>query len=115
MLLSAALSLRAPIAVPVEIRAASRRVFRLAWSVGEDGVRLQRAAPFELGRPVDVRLTVPGGDAALVLRAEVRAADEDEEAAQQGAAGRELVFLDPPHAARLVLRQYVQQRLELPA
>ena len=43
------MSLRAPIAVPVEIRAPARRVFRLAATVGEDGLRLGRGASFEPG------------------------------------------------------------------
>jgi hypothetical protein len=109
------LSLRAPIAVPVEIRAPARRVFRLALNVGEDGVRLDGTAPFEPGRPVDVRLRLPAGadapaDAAevLVLRAEVRGEGDEEEA-------RELAFLDPPASTRAALRRYVHQRLGLPA
>jgi hypothetical protein len=56
------LSLRAPIAVAVEIRAPAGRVFRLAWNVGEDGLRLQRPLPFEAGRPVEARLTLPDAD-----------------------------------------------------
>ena len=42
-------SLRAPIAVPVEIRAPQRRVFRLAANVGEDGIRLARGAVVRAG------------------------------------------------------------------
>ena len=49
------MSLRAPIAVTVEVRAAGRRVFRLAENLGEDGIALERPAPFEIGRPVDYR------------------------------------------------------------
>ena len=60
-------SLRAPIAVPVEIRAPARRVFRLAATVGEDGIRLARGASFEPGRPVDVRFELPGRAATLAL------------------------------------------------
>jgi hypothetical protein len=98
-------SLRAPIAVPVEIRAPKRRVFRLAAAVGEDGVRLAGAAPFEPGRPVDVRFDLPDGLGALALRAIV----EEGEAATD-----RLVFVDPPSGAREAIRRYVHGRLGLP-
>jgi hypothetical protein len=105
------LSLRAPIAVPVEIRAPARRVFRLASNVGEDGVRLARPAPFEPGRPVDVRLALPGGEAPLALRAEVGAPDGDGEGGSEEAV--DLIFLAPPQDARQALRRYVLDRLGL--
>jgi hypothetical protein len=112
-------SLRAPIAVPVEIRADARpdarRAFRLAWNIGEDGLRLCGDLPFELGRLVEARLLLPGGDA-LALRAHVTAGNCDRERDDPAAedAG-ELTFLDPPGDAREALRRYVQKRLELPA
>jgi hypothetical protein len=115
------LSLRAPIAVPVEVRAPARRVFRLALDVGEDGLRLARPLPFEPGRPVEVRLVLPqaaGADEGLALRAEVGAPERSDE--DEGGAGAEplptqLHFLDPPESARAALRRYVHERLELPA
>jgi hypothetical protein len=85
--------------------------------VGEDGVRLERAAPFEVGRPVAVRFALPppfDGDA-LTLTAEVQPADADDESDQAGAGGRELMFLHPPGEARAAIRAYVRGRLELPA
>jgi hypothetical protein len=100
------LSLRAPIAVPVEVRAPSGRVFRLAWNAGEDGVRLERPAPFEPGRTVDVRMALPDGEGTFELAARLLT-DDDERAV-------ELVFLDPPEAAREALRRYVIRRLGLP-
>ena len=114
--------LRAPVAVPVEIRvdagAGARRVFRLAASVGEDGVRLARAAPFEIGRPVDVRFVLPAPlDAQmLALRAEVLPVhdDRDDEDELQGAGGRELEFIEPSGEARAAIRAYVRARLSLP-
>ena len=76
------MSLRAPIAVPVEIRADARadarRAFRLAWNIGEDGLRLCGDLPFELGRLVEARLLLPGGEA-LALRAHVTAGNCDRE------------------------------------
>jgi hypothetical protein len=111
-------SLRAPLAVPVEIRADARRVFRLAASVGEDGVRLVRPAPFEIGRPVAVRFALPtatpdpGGS--LTLDAELLHADVDDERAHEGDGGRELTFLRPPAEAREAIRAYVRARLSLP-
>jgi PilZ domain len=102
-------SLRAPIAVPVEIRAEARRVFRLAWNVGEDGLRLAAPLPFEPGRPIEARFWLPDGEG-LALRARVESDGDEEERDRP----RELVFLDPPAEARLALRRYIQVRLELP-
>jgi hypothetical protein len=113
VLSSDGLSLRAPIAVPIEVRAPSGRVFRLARNAGEDGVRLERPVPFEPGRTVDVRMVLPdapsgadGGDGVLHLRARLMV-DDDERAV-------ELAFLDPPQAARAALHSYVIARLGLP-
>ena len=97
------MSLRAPIAVPVEIRAPARRVFRLAADVGEDGVRLARGSSFEPGRPVDVRFVLPdAGGGALALRAVVGAGEVDDDA---------LDFVDPPAESRAAIRRYIQDRL----
>lgn len=100
-------ALRAKAAVPVEIRGAGRRVFRLSAAVGEDGVELARCAPFEVGRPVEIGFSLPGG-AALALRAEVTLGGEEGEGG-----GRELAFLDPPELARHEIRRYVDERLGL--
>jgi hypothetical protein len=54
------LGLGAPAAVPIEVRSQERRVFRLSREIGDGGVRLEQPAPFEPGRPVDVRFTLPG-------------------------------------------------------
>lgn len=116
------MDLRAPLAVPVEITVGGatkdvppRRVFRLATSVGEDGVRLNRPAPFEPGRPVEIAFTLPPPVAeTLRLRAEVLHADADDERANEGTGGRELTFIDPPGAARAAVRGYVRDRLGLP-
>jgi hypothetical protein len=97
-------SLRAPIAVPVEIRAPARRVFRLAAAVGEDGIRLARGASFEPGRPVDVRFELPDGGV-LALRAIVAEGDAQDD---------DLGFVDPPADAREAIRRYVHGRLGLP-
>jgi hypothetical protein len=109
------LSLRAPIAVAVEIRAGARRVFRLAENLGEDGITLVRPAPFEAGRPVEARFVLPDAGEPLALRAELLPIDGDEQAAADGDGGRALRFLDPPQDARAALRRYVQERLGLPA
>ena len=117
------MSLRAPIAVPVEIRAdaraGARRAFRLAWNIGEDGLRLCGDLPFELGRIVEARLLLPDGQA-LALRAHVTAgscdrdpSERNDDPAASDDAG-ELSFVDPPSDARAALRRYVIERLELP-
>jgi hypothetical protein len=117
-------SLRAPLAVPVEIRvdarADARRVFRLSASVGEDGVRLVRPAPFEIGRPVTVRFVLPMSSstsersAPLTLDAELLHADVDDERTHEGDGGRELTFQHPASEAREEIRAYVRARLSLP-
>jgi hypothetical protein len=111
-------SLRAPMAVPVEIRAHAHRVFRLAWNVGEDGLRLAGELPFEPGRPVEARFQLPGGQR-LALRARIAREDrrdgDGEGDSDEANRPHELTFLDPSAEARLALRQYIQERLELPA
>jgi hypothetical protein len=107
-------SLRAPIAVPVEIRldarAGGRRAFRLARNVGEDGLRLGAGLPFESGRLVEARFRLPGGEA-LALAARVTRGGADREADDEPG---ELVFVEPPGDARATLGRYVLERLELP-
>src|SRR3954464_8579887 len=108
-------SLRAPIAVSVEIRTAGepdRRVFRLAAAVGEDGLRLERPAPFDIGRPVEVRFLLPDdGAGALSLRAQLALADDDGEGEHRG---REVTFIEAPAEARFRLHRYIADRLGLP-
>jgi hypothetical protein len=107
-------SLRAPIAISIEIRAAGepdRRVFRLAAAVGEDGLRLEQPAPFDVGRPVEVRFFLPDDTEALALRAELALGDDDGEG-EHG--GREVAFIGASAAARLRLHHYVADRLGLP-
>jgi hypothetical protein len=102
------------VAVEVSLPAGAdkRRAFRLSASVGEDGVRLGRAAPFEVGRPVDVRFALPAGEV-LALRAEVLPIGDDGDELE-GAGGRELAFIEPPSDARAAIRGYVRARLSLP-
>jgi len=110
--------LRAPIAVTVEVRAAGQRVFRLAANVGEDGVALERPAPFERGRPVEIAFAMPDGADRLRLdaRVEAGAGDDDEEGDRHGRSlgGRELTFLSIGEDDRRLLRGYVTERLGLP-
>ncbi len=110
------MSLRAPLAVPVEIRSLEgagevRRAFRLSASVGEGGVRLVRPAPFDIGRPVAIAFALPDAQA-VTLRAEVMLADDDGEG-EHG--GRELTFLEAPAEVRQAIHRYVVERLGLPA
>jgi len=107
-------SLRAPIAVTVEVRAAGRR----ASNVGEDGLALERPAPFERGRPVVITFAMPGGAERVSLNARVEAGagDDDEEGDREGRStgGRELAFLAIGEEDRERLRGYVTERLGLP-
>jgi hypothetical protein len=106
--------LLAPAAVPVELRASRRRVFRLSHEVGEQGIRLAGLAPFEVGEPVELRLRLPDGEHVLTLRAEVElVGDEREEGGARGGCG--LRFIEPPHELRQALAGYVSQRLGLPS
>jgi hypothetical protein len=98
-------SLRAPIAVPVEIRAPTQRVFRLTAAIGEDGIRLARGTSLEPGRPVDLRFDLPDGGGALALPAIIR---------EGVAPDDELAFIEPPGEARAAIHRYVHQRLGLP-
>jgi hypothetical protein len=118
-------SLRAPIAVTVEVRGqargGARRAFRLAEQLGEDGLRLERRAPFDVGRPVALRFVLPAGGRKgdggewLELDAEVRPADGDDRERDEadGGGGRELIFLAPSADDRRALRRYVMERLGL--
>jgi hypothetical protein len=117
----APLSLRAPIAVTVEVRAAGRRVFRLAANLGEDGLTLERPAPFERGRPVEIAFALPDGAQRLRLDARVEAGAEEGDGEDEGdeegggpAGGRELAFLSVDDEDRRLLRAYVIERLGLP-
>jgi hypothetical protein len=104
--------LQAPAAIPVEVRSSSRRLFRLSWSLGEEGLLLQRPAPFELGEPVQIRFLIPGTEPPMTLRATVQAADDED--GQHDGGGRGLKLIDPPREAREALHRYVAQRLGLP-
>lgn len=116
------MSLFAPLAVPVEIRASKRRVFRLSRNVSESGMTLERPAPFEAGEPVTVTFTFTFSlaDAAiepLTVRAVVNR-DERDQDAQDGdnaEGGRLLSFLAPPAEARHLIGRYVSDRLGLPS
>jgi hypothetical protein len=99
-------TLRAPIAIPVEVRAGDRRVFRLAAAIGEDGLRLETPVPFEGGHPVEARFEIPGGPR-LALPARLDGVEDEPADA--------LTFLEPPADARQALHRYVVERLELPA
>jgi PilZ domain-containing protein len=111
-------SLRAPIAITVEVRATGRRVFRLASSLGEDGLALERPAPFERGRPVEIAFVLPDGGERLRLPARVEAGDDDDDeegdARGETRGGRELTFLAVGEEDRRLLRSYVAERLGLP-
>jgi hypothetical protein len=107
------LGLAAPAAVPVEVRAADRRVYRLSAQIGEGGIDLERPVPFEVGRPVRVRFRVPGAAAPCELDAEVAARGTASEGGGD-LGGAALRFLDPPFDAQVAIMEYVVGRLGLP-
>ncbi len=105
--------LEAPVAVPVEVRAPDQRVYRLCESVAVEGLRLERPAPFEIGREVSVRFALPDGEAPLVLRAHVETTGEAaEEDGERGGCG--LRFFQVTEGPRAILTRYVLSRLGLP-
>jgi hypothetical protein len=105
--------LSAPAAVPVELRAGERRIFRLSREIGQGGLMLARPAPFEPGRPVSIRFTLPGGPHPLELEAEVVATgDPAEEQGERG--GLALHFLDLAPETRSAIGAYIADRLDLP-
>lgn len=83
----------------------------MSRNVGEDGIRLVRPVPFDIGRPVAIAFTLPDSSAPIVLRAELALTDDDGEG-EQG--GRALVFLSAPGEARQGILRYVAERLGLP-
>lgn len=76
------------------------------------GIRLRRAAPFEPGRPVNVRFTLPGGTTSFSLEAEVVEIGDPSEAGDGG--GAALYFLDPSVEMKSALAGYVAERLGIP-
>jgi hypothetical protein len=112
-LATVSLGLSAPAAVPVELRTADRRSIRLSDEIGTGGIRLTSAAPFEPGRPVEVRFVLPGTDETLVMNAEVvLTGDPSEEAGERG--GAAVHFLRPTPEERTALAGYVSDRLGIP-
>ncbi len=107
------MGLAAPAAVPVEVRATDQRVFRLSQEIGPGGLRLQRPAPFEPGRPVVVLFALPGQTDRLELVAEVATTgDPSEEEGEKG--GLQLYFREAPPETRAHISAYVAERLGLP-
>jgi hypothetical protein len=107
------LGLSAPAAVPVELRAADRRSVRLSEEIGTGGIRLTSAAPFEPGRPVEVRFALPGSTVTLVMDGEVvTTGDPSEDAGERG--GAAIYFLKPTPDERTALASYVSERLGIP-
>lgn len=105
--------LEAPAAVPVEIRAGDRRVYRLSSAIGDKGLRLVRPAPFELGQPVELRFALPDSEAPLTIGAEVEGLGE--EAERDGdAGGCGMRFIKPHPVLVDHLLGYVLARLSLP-
>ena len=97
----------------MELRAADRRSFRLSEEIGTGGILLAIAAPFEPGRPVEVRFRLPGATAWLVMNAEVvTTGAASEEAGERG--GAALHFLNPTPDERAALATYVSDRLGIP-
>jgi len=113
-LFAVSLGLSAPAAVSIEVRSQERRVFRLSREIGDGGVRLEQPAPFEPGRPVDVRFALPGASSTIQATAEVVVTGDaaEEEGSRGGAA---LYFLDLAPELRAQIAAYVTERLGLPS
>jgi hypothetical protein len=115
------LGLSAPAAVPVEVKAADRRVFRLSCEVSEAGLSFKEPVPFEPGRPLLVRFTLPGADFPLELHAKLASTGDSREPDgerrdETGSEAGETTahFLDVPPEERAAITAYVVQRLGLP-
>ena len=107
-------ALRAPLAVSVEIRVPDergRRAFRLTAAAGEDGLRLETPAPFDVGRPVEVAFRLPDDPEPFALRAVIELGEDDGEGEHGGS---ELAFEGAGAEARARLNRYVADRLGLP-
>jgi hypothetical protein len=115
------LGLAAPAAVPIEVLAADRRVFRLSQEIGPGGVRLCKPAPFEPGSPVWVRFSLPQpnepetapGSELLEAECVVEATADPSEPGGEGG-GRVLHFRNPSPGTRAAIASYVATRLGLP-
>lgn len=102
--------LEAPASVVVELRVQERRVFRLSRDLGPEGLRLVQPAPFEIGRPVALRLTLPDTTEPWHLNARIEA-DDDASESERACGGCGLRFLNPPEAAQIAITRYVCDRL----
>ena len=96
-------------AIPVEVRAGDRRVFRLSREIGPLGLRLEKTTPFEPGRPVILRFVLPGDPTERQTRAKIEEIDLAD--GESGAAG--LAFTELPPNTRDAIVRYVTSRLGL--
>ena len=107
------LGLSAPAAVPVELRSSERRLYRLSREIGLGGLVLVKPAPFEPGRPVTVRFSLPGAATALELQAElVVTGDAAERGGEAGACSVHFLAANPD--IRSAISTYISDRLALP-
>ncbi len=105
--------LEAPAAIAVEVGASDNRVFRLSFAIGDEGLRLERPAPYEIGRDLRLQFWLPDARVPLALRARLETTgDPTEGGGEHGGCG--LRFLSPDLATRAALTGYVLDRLGLP-
>jgi hypothetical protein len=107
-------SLTAPLRIPVELARDDDRWFRLALTVGVDGLELSSAIPDELDGPLALRFQLPGDAQPIACRARAEervVGDDDDEHAARSA----LRFLDLDEATRARVQAYLQERLGLTA
>ncbi|HZS39761.1 MAG TPA: hypothetical protein VFF06_23170 [Polyangia bacterium] len=107
------MSLRAPLRVPVELRARTRW-FRLAHAVGLDGLSLGSAAPDEAEGALDLAFHLPGDARPIRCRARVHEVVVDRgERETERAEKRDVRFLDLDEDGRARIERYVEERLGL--
>jgi hypothetical protein len=94
------------------------RVWRASCRIGESGVALRRALPFERGRPVEIGLLLPDDDqplAATGVVSELPAHELDEDSDPEPARPRPRAItftaIDPEAKQRIA--RYVEERLLL--
>jgi hypothetical protein len=108
-----AMSVTAPLRIPVELRAPSGdgpRWFRLAHGVSEMGLLFPRALPDELEGPVALAFHLPEDPAAIACRGRVIEIEGDERTDERPVR-RGVRFVGLAEETRARIARYVEERM----